>query len=257
LDYDPASAALFAAMTTPPSDARKALINNLIVALKAAGSWATMDTLYVEAAADSQAARLSWKNPGVNTLIEVNSPTFTVDRGYTGNGTTSYLSTGYNPGDGRTYNLTQNSSVIGTWSLTSTAASAGKSGTGALITNGNDLKEYSTSNFIEGRINASTFVTSSPTAVANSMGHTIILRNNSATLNFYKNGASVVNGIPSTSTAVVNQEFAVCARMVSGAANNFSDRQYAITHHGAAMTGGQVTATYNAFLAYLQGVGAA
>lgn len=85
--------ALFARMTTPPTRARMNLINQMIGALLDAGVWQKLDALYVMAAADSQAARLNWIADQYN-LTAVNSPTFTVDSGYTGNGTSSYLSTG-------------------------------------------------------------------------------------------------------------------------------------------------------------------
>ena len=39
---------------------------------------------YMYAAADSQAAKINWINPGTYNATEVNSPTFTADRGFTG-----------------------------------------------------------------------------------------------------------------------------------------------------------------------------
>lgn len=85
--------ALFARMTVPPSNARKSLINQTISALLSAGVWQKLDALYVMAAHDAQAARLNWIADQYN-LTAVNSPTFTTDSGYTGNGTNAYLSTG-------------------------------------------------------------------------------------------------------------------------------------------------------------------
>lgn len=79
---------LFAAMSVEPDAARKTLINDLIAGLKADGIWAELDLLYVKAAHDAQAGRLNWKNPGTFDLIEVNSPAFHTDRGYTGDGST-------------------------------------------------------------------------------------------------------------------------------------------------------------------------
>ncbi len=85
--FAPESLTLFAAMTVPPSAARKASINALIVALKAAGAWSKFDRLYVLAAHDAQAAKLDWKNPGTDSLVSSGSVYFKKDRGFIGTGT--------------------------------------------------------------------------------------------------------------------------------------------------------------------------
>ena len=125
--------ALFAAMSVQPDAARKALINSFIVALKTAGIWSELDLLYVMAAHDAQAAQLNWKAPAANTLSPQNSPTFTTDRGYQGNGTTSYLTAGTN--FSALTNYQQNDAVLGVWSLTdldhATAREAGPEGSGS------------------------------------------------------------------------------------------------------------------------------
>lgn len=78
--YSPEALALSARFTTPPDTARKTLINNLIVALKAAGVWAKLGAPYLRAAADSQAARQNWLANQFNST-PVASPTFASDRG--------------------------------------------------------------------------------------------------------------------------------------------------------------------------------
>lgn len=106
--------ALLAQMTTQPNAARKSRIDALIVGLKTDGIWSKLDALWVMAAHDAQAARLNWMNPTGTTLTEVNSPAFDIDQGYTGDGTSARLDTGYIPStDG--VNLTQNSGCFGVW----------------------------------------------------------------------------------------------------------------------------------------------
>jgi hypothetical protein len=112
--YDPAASTLFAAMTTPPTTGRKTLINDLIVSLKASGVWASLDLLYITAAADSQAGRLNWKNPGSFTLSPSNSPAFVADRGFTGDGATSSLNTGWDASINGV-NFTLNSASVWVW----------------------------------------------------------------------------------------------------------------------------------------------
>jgi hypothetical protein len=87
---DPDAIAYVAAMTVAPDAARKALINELITGLKTDGIWAKLSWLSLLAAHDAQAARLNVKAPA-KSLIEASSPTFTVDRGYKGDGSSSYL----------------------------------------------------------------------------------------------------------------------------------------------------------------------
>ena len=90
------TSALIARMSTPPSASRIAAIDLLITTLKAASIWSKLDVLQVYAAADQQAALLNWVSTSFNASV-VNAPTFTADRGFNGNGTTSYVNTGFKP----------------------------------------------------------------------------------------------------------------------------------------------------------------
>lgn len=83
-------------MTVPPDAARAALIDGLIIALKTAGVWARLDAFYMLAAHDEQAACRNWVADAFN-LVPIANPAFQTDRGYTGNGSTSYLESGYDP----------------------------------------------------------------------------------------------------------------------------------------------------------------
>ena len=94
--YCAEATALFARMTTQPTTERKEIINTFIVSLKTAGVWSKLDAMYVLAAADQQAALLNWI-ADTNNATTVNSPTFTVDEGIQGNGTSSYVDTHYEP----------------------------------------------------------------------------------------------------------------------------------------------------------------
>jgi hypothetical protein len=93
---DPDSTALFARMTVQPTEPRKVLYSDFIVAMKAGGVWAKRDTVYLLAAHDAQAARLNVRQNAFN-CAEVLAPTFTTDRGYTSAGNGSFLDTTYAP----------------------------------------------------------------------------------------------------------------------------------------------------------------
>lgn len=92
--YCAEATALFARMTTVPTDARKAVINNFIVGAKAAGIWQKWDAVYVLAASDQQSALLNWI-ADTNNATTINAPAFKIDTGYAGGVGT--INTHYNP----------------------------------------------------------------------------------------------------------------------------------------------------------------
>lgn len=69
-----------------------------IKGLKADGIWSKLDILYVFATnGDSDFATYNILDPTTFQATKVNAPTFTSNQGFTGNGTSSYLDTNYNP----------------------------------------------------------------------------------------------------------------------------------------------------------------
>jgi len=119
--FEAEAVALFARFTTPPTDLRKGHINTLTKGLKTAGSWAKADVIYVAAAADSQAATRNWKQNLYNATA-INSPAFVADRGFTSNGSSSYLQTGFIASSAVAPNYVQDSATLGAWMLTEQAA---------------------------------------------------------------------------------------------------------------------------------------
>lgn len=83
---------------TLPSASQKALQNQLVVDLKDAGVWSKLDLFYVFATdGDSDFASINWKDPNNFEITEVNSPTFTTNEGFQGDGSSSYLDTNFIP----------------------------------------------------------------------------------------------------------------------------------------------------------------
>jgi hypothetical protein len=80
---------------TLPSDGQKLLQNQLVIDLKAGGIWNKLDT-FANFATDgsSDFALIDWKRLSLYTAV--NSPTFTINEGFTGNGTSSYIDTNFN-----------------------------------------------------------------------------------------------------------------------------------------------------------------
>ena len=81
---------------TLPSSSQQILQNQLLVDLKSAGIWDKLDT-FANFATDgsSDFALIDWKR--LTQYTAVNSPTFTANQGFKGNGTSSYIDTNFTP----------------------------------------------------------------------------------------------------------------------------------------------------------------
>jgi hypothetical protein len=244
--YDADARALFAQMTVPPSNTRRALINTAILGLKSSGVWDNLDVLYVLAAHDSQAALLNWKSPGNFTAIAVNSPTFTIDKGYTGDGSTSRLRTQYTPSTNGV-KFTQNDASVWAWSLTD--------GQGASRDIGNASGVQSTF-VIRSALDQISIIVNDGTGSAQSNSTATGLigasRVSSTVKRAWRNGAQIGTDASVTSTGVPSSEQWICGANSTA----FSSRQFALAAWGASLTGKE-SAFYTTMLAYLQGVGAA
>ena len=87
---------------TLPSSGQQTLQNQLVVDLKDAGVWNKLDLFYVFAIdGDSDFASINWKDPNNFEITEVNSPTFTTNVGFTGDGSSAKLYTNFNPSTDR------------------------------------------------------------------------------------------------------------------------------------------------------------
>lgn len=249
----PASRALFARFTTPPTYARKVLINNLIGSLIAAGVWGKLDALYLLAAADAQAARQNWVANQYN-ITAVNSPTFTTDRGYAGNGTSSYLRTNFNPTTAVSPRFTRNSAHASLTDLTSRAA-ANRVEFGAVSTLFTaEIATRYTGDLGLLRINNS----AAPPAFSStvSSGRFAVSRTGATAMEAYRNAASLGTS-SDTSSAPINGEFYICClnNVSSGLPSLYSTDQIAQTGFGGALSSAEIAAMDAAIATYLTAVG--
>ncbi len=246
--FSPEALAIFASFTAPPSAARKILINNFVLSLIAGGVWSLLDVLYVFAAVDSQAALINWKNPGTLNASAVGTPTFTTDRGFASIGSGSYVGTGYIPSTAA-MGLTQNNAHYAARNLT--VANTGSQriiGNIATTTHRSLIIPRAAGEIAQGIVNDGTV-----TSFSNNTKEGFFLVNRSAAgaRQLYKNGASLGSdaqastGLPTTEVTF-SRDVAVYATGLVIAGGSI----------GQSLTSGQVTAYYNAELAYMQAVGA-
>ena len=89
---------------TLPSTNQRLKQNKLLIDLKKNGIWEKLDTFAMFATdGDSNFALIDWKR--LTTYTAVNSPTFTTNSGFLGNGTSSYIDTNFNISTGTNYRL--------------------------------------------------------------------------------------------------------------------------------------------------------
>lgn len=248
--YEPEASALFARFTTPPTAARKRVINNLYRALKysAAGNLLLLlDALWIRAAADVQASQRNWIG-NVYNLTDF-SQTFTADRGSAGNGSSGFSNPGYNPSTAGG-KLTQNSATLAVWSLTDSAANVTDIGCGV---SGDHLRMD-----VRRAADASVFAINQDPAtpmaptMTSSTGLLIASRTGANTTKVRRNKTEVATGT-GASVGLPNFNLTIGA---FGGSSQFSARQYAMAAIGAGMTDAECNALYDAVQPYLAAVGA-
>jgi len=94
---------------TLPSAGQQVKQNELLISLKLNGIWAKLDTFAIFANdGSSNFGLIDWKRLTLYTAV--NSPTFTTNQGFTGNGTSSYIDTNFNPATQGTNHTLNNAS---------------------------------------------------------------------------------------------------------------------------------------------------
>lgn len=262
-DIEAETTTLLAAMTVQPDNTRKGVINARIKQMKDTGIWAKQDLYYEFAAHDRQAAKLNWKAPGSFALTEVGGTvvanvsdaiTFTVDRGFAGNGVAGYLNTAYLP-SGSGVQLVQNSAHLA-YGSQSAASSAGiqlgsrtTSSTGQLMIAGRNASDT-----VIARINIGATAGITP---ANTDGSGLFTgcRSASGAWKAFRNGTSLgTDTTPSTAKNAV--ALTILALNTGGVIANFTTTQIDMVSVGANLTDQNVADLSAGRAAYNAAVGA-
>lgn len=241
--YDPAALAFFRRLTTQPTNSRARLYNSLFSGLRAAGILPLLDCLWLMAAADSTTARTNLISSSF-TLTPIAAPTFTADRGYAGDGASSYLDTGFNPSTAVASKYSLNSAHISFYDRTTRAAVT----TIQMGTTGCQFGSCISGNVISETINSASGNSPSNTQ---SSGYFLGDRTTSSALAAYRNGtllgsASVSStGVPVTSLG-----------LLSRAGSFFSSDQIAQASIGASLGATLQATMFSIIQAYMTGIGA-
>ena len=241
------AAALVARFTTPPTNARKALIDAWWTTVKAAGvSASDLDIFVMHAGADSQASTRNWIADAYNPT-PVNSPVFTADRGFTGNGT-AYLDTGFNPTTASSPKYTLNSASMGLFVINNpveVAAPRDIGNTNATIITRSDAGRVRT------RANDMATIDSPDYTATTAVGMTSWSRGNSANYQIRKNGADLGPVTVNATVALANENMRILSGVTSA-----GNKQAAASWFGKDISLAKTAAIYAATLTYLQAVGA-
>ncbi len=242
---DSAAATNFIARTSgldaTHQNAYKALLNGLTTDgfFDGSGVSLILDALYIFATADTTTALLNLVNNATYNATAT-APSFTVDQGYAGNGTSSFIDSNFNPPLADSPNFIRDSASLFVWSNTSASDPYGACG---------DALDHSC---IYPRQVSSAFFNlndSDYSSVANSNGSGLftVVRDSSTTIKGYRNGGAAILSTASTSLALVGFDLKFLTSL--GA---FWSGVALAGGFGAKMSQAQNTNLYNRLHTYLQ-----
>ena len=220
--------------STAQEDAIAAFINGLITdGLYSTDQAASViDCLYIHALQNAVDAVLdiSGNYDGINSGM-----TFTAGAGMTGNGTNSYIDTGFNPTVEANASFTQNSATLGSYSNTNSSNNGYSIGSQEGTVQTALHPRFTDGNFY-GRVNQAA---SGGASVPNSTGLFIATRPSAGSVVLYKDGVSV-GSLSHTSTGVPDRTIYIGAKN-DGTANSPSSRELALNVVAGGMNGTQVS----------------
>lgn len=225
------------------SQSRAEKVSALVIALKAAGIWPSLDRLWLHAAENATQALIDLKARA--TATAVNAPTFSPNKGYTGDGSTSYLNLGL-ASNAAGINYSRDDAGVGGWMLTAPVNIGG-------VDWGYDYGGYSmlqarySATQYRWEINSGTNPSGTPASGGLSTGFFHSQRTGASASTMFRNGVSTITST-APSVALQAKNFGAGA-YVAGPAN-FSSGQYAASFIGASLSGKEL-AFYNAMNAFM------
>jgi len=255
--FDPLALQFFARLSSQPTADRAALYNTLIVSLNAAGVWSKLDALYVFAAADAATARTNLISSSFGATA-VNSPTFTADEGYAGNGLggvdTSYIDTNCN--SGLTTHYTRDSACFGIWTRVVGDNAGGLQRRHGWL-DGDAAVGCYISSFDDGGNAVANVNGAFDNRITTTGGTGLWVGNRSASgaVQLYHDGQSAQTDT-TASVAIEAVDFWLGTRNFGDGSNQPSNEQFSAAMIGGSLNATEQEALHAALLAYMQGVGA-
>jgi hypothetical protein len=224
------------------------LQNQLVVDLKSAGVWSKLDTFAMFATnGSSNFALVDWKR--LSQYTAVNSPTFTTNQGFTGNGSSSYINTNFNPLTNATQ-MTTNSSSFGFKIRTGGVSFGVGSGTYfAPNSAGLYINQTAGASTMRSWNNSNSGINAGVNATRVGLFQTD--RNNSANIYHIINGVEIANPTLASSNMPNNNLYLLAAN--AGGATEFQAEQISMAFAGSSFYA-QRLSFYNAVNTYLTSI---
>jgi hypothetical protein len=203
------------AMTNKPFSSVAQEQNTLVKTLVDVGVWAKLDLFYLfaqESNNDSEAL-INWVTPGTYNCSLPVAPTFTALEGFTGDASTQYINTNWNPSaNGVNYKLNNASMGVYVRSYSSGlycfGADVGPNETWLIINQSNNTRIRMHNNLTGGVANG-----------ANYIGTFISERVDVNTINLYRNKTRIINEGANVSVAIPNAEVFILGMNLGGLNN--------------------------------------
>lgn len=234
---------------------RLVVVSAFVAAEKASGAWALTDDYWGLWGENAPQALTSLKQRRL--AVATNSPTLVADRGYTSDGATSYIATGFDFPTDAVVTTPANIRIAG-YVRTNVGASLSIMGGLSSAATGVRLRPRAAGNFIAPQIN-STLTNGTVTTITDSRGLTAVARNGSsgAVCSTYKNGVFVESYTPAGfSGSFAAQELYLLAINNLGTAGEFYTGQVSFATVGAALSAGQEATQYANVQAWATAIGA-
>lgn len=234
------------------SAGRRTLVNDLISGLRTDSLISKLDRLWIFAAENTQSALRDLMAAAAAT--PQNSPSFSADDGYTGNGSNTSIDSNFNPGTaGGFYAL--NSAHLGVWAVTSGDSTteqvhgwldAGAT-TGASIAphrNGVDFQRGTMNSELGGTLDS---------AVA--AKHALINRSGASAIQLYVDGSSQGTDTDASNTLTGSVNIWFLARNFGGSVNQPTKEQIAAGHFGSSLSSTDAGNLWSRLRTYMTAVG--
>lgn len=233
--------------TTDPTGDTLTWQNNLVYSLDTAGFWDNGDLLYIPAITENGdgEATVNWLNPGTYDLTETNSPTWTDNEGYTGNGTNSYLTTGWDVANNGV-NYTQNDASICVYIRNNVGVAAAVIGS-EIASGGSYLYPRTATGYVAIRLNSNNESFNENT---NSQGFWQVSRGASDDVKVYKNASLIWNPDPASTTPSSED-----LKILTGDATAFSTCQVAFVYIGKSLTPTKIGTLNTIVETYMDAIG--
>jgi hypothetical protein len=235
---------------------QRILIDQLIYSLKSAGCWSLMDDAWLLVAENAQQALTSLKQKRLATAV--NSPTFGTNAGYTFDGATNYIDTGFICSS-HGVAMTTNDIRLGVYERVNINQSTYAAGVLVATNRRLDMRNRSGGGSMLACANSLSSTFTLP--IADSRGLSVVSRKGATVTDVvsYKNGDLLVRAADPTgigsSLPNLSLYFGATNNLGGGAAT-FRATTLGWVSVGAALSAGQELAEYNALQAYMTAKGA-